>query len=519
MKIISRLLIFLIASVSLYCGGFFQENLNTMREEHHLTYNPPLENAPPELVLATTLLGGFRGIIVDMLWLRAIELQQEGKFFELVQLHDWICKMEPRLTQIWIYNAWNLAYNVSVECPTPEERWNWVRAGIRLLRDQGIQYNRKAPKLYKELGWIYYHKLGQVMDDFHLYYKSQFAAEMERALGPELDLIALEKAPDTREKLLSDPSVSAFIKELNAAGLDVFKKRIELMDEPELFSEEVRLLLESDRNAIVRKRLLSFFRRSRLIDKYKLDPGYMRMLMEKFGPLDWRYPAAHNIYWNSKALEIAQTVEEKRTIHYDRMVYYSIQQIYRQGRVIKVDKGKYLFSQDHRFLNTMKEIYNKMLEKYGYPETIMTGRKNFLEEALWILYLNGQKQRARKYYAFLRNEYTSDRYRIPIDDFVFLLIKESMKELTRYKARQGVTGYLRQALWWLAAGEDDKSAGLEAVAKMIYNKWNTEYPSDRMRLPPFTRLVSDTKKQVRETFPPEMISRLISRGILAEEIK
>ncbi len=519
MKIICRLLVLIIASVFLYSGGLFQGKLNRIRDEYHLTYNPPLENAPPELVLATTLLGGFRGMIVNVLWIRAIELQQEGKFFELVQLHDWICKMEPRLSQIWVYNAWNLAYNVSVECPTPEERWNWVRAGIRLLRDQGIQYNRKAPKLYKELGWIYYHKLGQVMDDFHLYYKNQFAAEMELVLGPELDVAALAEAPDAREVLLEDQAVKAFVQELSAKGLDVFKENQKLIDGTESFPDDIRILLESDRNAVTYKRLFSFLRKKQLIEKYKLDPAYMLMLMGKFGPLDWRYPAAHNIYWNSKALEIAQTIEEKRTIHYDRMVYYSIQQIYRQGRVIKVVKGKYLFSQDYRFLDRMKKIYNNMLEKYDYPETIMTGRKNFLEEALWILYLNGQKSRANEYYRDLRKEYPSERYLVPLDVFVYDRIKENMKELTRYKAREGVNGYLTQALWWLAAGQDEKSAGLEALAKMIYNKWNTEYPSDRMKLPLFTKLVSDTKKQIRRTFPPEMIASLVSRGILEEEEK
>src|SRR5690348_8955185 len=55
-------------------------------------------NAPPVLAFTTVALGGFRGLIANALWIRANELQQDGKFFEMVQLADWITKMEPTFT-------------------------------------------------------------------------------------------------------------------------------------------------------------------------------------------------------------------------------------------------------------------------------------------------------------------------------------------------------------------------------------------------------------------------------------
>lgn len=87
------------------------------------------------MAFTTVALGGFRGIIADMLWMRASELQNEGKFFELAQLADWITKLEPRFPTVWAFHAWNMAYNISVLFPDPEDRWRWVQQGIRLLRD------------------------------------------------------------------------------------------------------------------------------------------------------------------------------------------------------------------------------------------------------------------------------------------------------------------------------------------------------------------------------------------------
>src|SRR5439155_26327010 len=87
------------------------------------------ESAPPVLQFTTVALGGFRGLIANILWVRATELQDEDKFFEMVQLADWITKLEPRFVQVWLVQAWNMAYNISVKFPEPSDRLRWVQRG------------------------------------------------------------------------------------------------------------------------------------------------------------------------------------------------------------------------------------------------------------------------------------------------------------------------------------------------------------------------------------------------------
>src|SRR5437868_4875803 len=103
-------------AVLLFVTVFYsQRYLNTQREVLGLTRIAPLENAPPMLEFTTKALGGFRGLIANALWIRATELQDEGKFFEMVQLADWITKLEPHMAQVWAHQAWNMAYNISVK--------------------------------------------------------------------------------------------------------------------------------------------------------------------------------------------------------------------------------------------------------------------------------------------------------------------------------------------------------------------------------------------------------------------
>ena len=73
-----------------------QDSMNHDRETLGLTRAQPLENAPPVLAFTTVALGGFRGLISNLLWMRATDLQDEDKFFEMVQLADCPEQQEQR---------------------------------------------------------------------------------------------------------------------------------------------------------------------------------------------------------------------------------------------------------------------------------------------------------------------------------------------------------------------------------------------------------------------------------------
>ncbi len=131
-------------------------------------------------------LGGFRGVVAEVLWIRATTLQEEGRYFELVQLADWITALDPRAAESWVFNAWNLSYNVPAMLPDHRSRLNWVKAGIDLLKDKAIPANPDNPRLYRELGWLYQNKVGS--DDYSAAYLYRLAlanefADRDTAIG------------------------------------------------------------------------------------------------------------------------------------------------------------------------------------------------------------------------------------------------------------------------------------------------------------------------------------------------
>lgn len=164
--------------------GLQSRGLREMRHTRLSNYSPSYSaDVPPMVTFVTVSLGGFRGVIADFLWLRVSRMQEERRFVELVQLSDWITKLEPHMAEVWVYHAWNMAYNVSVLMSRPEDRWRWVGNGIRLLRDEGIPLNSRNPTIYRELGWIFLHKLGMDSDAATPHYRAMLAKEVSPYLG------------------------------------------------------------------------------------------------------------------------------------------------------------------------------------------------------------------------------------------------------------------------------------------------------------------------------------------------
>jgi len=110
-------------------------------------------------MLKLALLGGARGVAANVLWTRAEELKKEQDWDRMKATIDLITKLQPHFLSVWTFQGWNLAYNVSVEWDAPEDKYEWIKQGIKFIQD-GVRKNRHSPDLIWDTAWTYYHKLG-----------------------------------------------------------------------------------------------------------------------------------------------------------------------------------------------------------------------------------------------------------------------------------------------------------------------------------------------------------------------
>ena len=194
------------------------------------------KSLPWEYALCLQALGSFRGMIVNALFIRAEEYKNQGRYYDAMQLASAICKFQPRFPSVWEFQSWNMAWNISITAYTPEERWNWIYNGVKLIRDEGIQYNPRAVNLYKQLAWIYVNKMSESVDDFHLVFKRNWAWKMHIVLGPPPDPLG-EYRPDAQ---------------LEAADMDLMEGALgaALRAESKMRDERIRIREGMDPNKI-----------------------------------------------------------------------------------------------------------------------------------------------------------------------------------------------------------------------------------------------------------------------------
>lgn len=112
------------------------------------------------LVTIGAILGGFRSVVANILWLKCDEYWHQGRVFRLVPLAKAVVLLEPHFIEAWRITAWHLAYNMSVEAPTPEKAREYIEMGLKFL-EEGIKWNPDRYELFFELGWTYYDKLNE----------------------------------------------------------------------------------------------------------------------------------------------------------------------------------------------------------------------------------------------------------------------------------------------------------------------------------------------------------------------
>jgi len=532
-----------IAAVLLIAAGTQLDSISKQRKAMGLTMDVNLEGAPPSLVFATVAMGAFRGLVVDILWMRADKLKEEGQFFDARQLAEWITMLQPRFAAVWEFHAWNMAYNISVAIPAsqPEQRWRWVKNGYELLRDKGIPLNPQAIELYRELGRIFQHKIGGVSDDAHEYYKLQLAESIgpllysdDNGLGREDNAYyeALIRAPTQWNQIASDPNVSPFIQALRAAD-ETFADEtrfvanyLSLRQNPQRFQPGVSQVLDAFKGTPAIKKFDLFAKSYQLRNEWKLDPAMMQEVNRTYGPIDfsdpnrhfpmdWRNADSQAIYWAVKALQIVGEKEGRKIdmaeTNTDRIVAHSLQNLFRYGKIVILQgpaeptdeqnagpapaqtlmRKDIFLTPDLRMFDSYNKASLAIIKKHeeagekeaGPLDSMRTGHRNMLKNAVFSFYQAGIKGYALAIYNELRRLYGNyEEFQGSLDEYVQIRFKEELDSLAIDDAREMIIGSLMEAYYRLAIGEDTEAAVREQFAQQVYDYYKLKYDDPKFRI-------------------------------------
>ncbi|MEZ6060188.1 MAG: hypothetical protein R3C19_07500 [Planctomycetaceae bacterium] len=132
--------------------------LARMRVEQDLGEST-LGDIDPSSAAMNLVLLGLRGPAVSLLHQNAIGYQEHKDWGKLKTTVDSIIRLQPHYIKIWQYQGWNLAFNVSREWDKVEDRYFWVKEGLKFLKD-GTDRNQTATILFHNLADFMGRKIG-----------------------------------------------------------------------------------------------------------------------------------------------------------------------------------------------------------------------------------------------------------------------------------------------------------------------------------------------------------------------
>jgi len=494
-----------------------------------------------------------RAFIVSYLWIRADRLKEEGRYYDAMQQAEWICHLQSRFPSVWGFIAWNMAWNISVATHTPQERWLWVHNGLRLLRDDGIRLNPKSLLLYKELGWIFFFKLGGNLDDMHWTYKRQWAVRMQDLLGapPEgsteqviaafrpIAEAALDRDPDRQGRqtvqgdklleLLADPEVKAYAALLAEHGAKVdetflsvhthFSRdpavtmvRTALPEPADDRDFALSKLIGDPAHASARRKILAFLRAQILWNEYRMDPAVMLKIMQQYGPLDWRLPEVHGVYWLVHGRDVCGDASPDRydALNTDRIALSCLQDLTSRGRLTMIDarprgttedvlsleptkatadkdlpRVRLYRNYDLRFVQATHDEYMRRITAWAVSEEkareqfaknpLRNGHINYLVNAIKTLYAGHRRVEAQRWLNWIRENYKPvgpEWVLSDVEDFVLWGLHRD-RDAPRGLAESQISVSLAVALVAMARGDQtigDESYRYARKVHRIYNE-------------------------------------------------
>ncbi len=549
--------IFVAAAMVLIVGaGFLHQSLDKTSEDYELIApGDVVAQEHPELAILTIAPGGLRSVLVNYFWIRANDLKEKGRYFDAMQLASLICRLQPRFAGVWSFHSWNMAWNISVATHTPDERWLWVSNGMELLRDEGIPLNPNSLQLYKDLGWIFFSKMGQYTDDMNMVYKQRWASQMQRLLaappyGDTEETIQafrpiaqapLDKdprrqgaqavQPDKLNEVLANEEIALYAELLTKQGISVDESLLDAFNrfstddsisivrpplwKPPINSDSdkaIAELINDSEYAQQRNTLLAFVRAQILWNVYKMDPQWMLELMEKYGPLDWREVQPHGLYWVTYGLHKTQELDlnDINTLNTDRIVVNSLKALTWNGRLTYVDNPEdpdapiIAWTSDWRFIKTTQQEFLDIIDvlikdrdQEFKDNTLKSGHINYLAAAIQMLYAGGDRKDAQKYLDWIKENYQPKGPEWELDDledFVVSRLKSGGRPIPDL-ARNQMTAALISGFEYLALNRRDEYRSNMRYAKKVYDLYQSRAHA-RNKLPPFEVVITGVLRDI-----------------------
>ena len=248
---------------------------------------------------------------------------------------------------------------------------------------------------------------------------------------------------------------------------------------------------------------------------------------ERYGPLEWRLPEAHSIYWAAmglkKAAENPTKVKEDDLITLRRVIYQSMQMSFQRGRLVTNPFAKsFEFGPNLDIIPKVNNAYEQAArEDAKNHDHILKAHRNFLRDAVYFLYVYNRLPDAAQWFKYLATNYpdktlidnntNSFPANLTLEKYAVARVQDDISTSGGRDRTEGVLeGLLVNSYRSMVLAEDAAAAGFKLLARQVWMAYQSGIPEVRMAavgLRPFEEIDQEVRRRMLDSKtgePPEV---------------
>ena len=253
-----------------------------------------------------------------------------------------------------------------------------------------------------------------------------------------------------------------------------------------------------------------------LRDKYKLDPARMKAVDDHWGPLDWRLPESHAIYWATLGLEKSKP---EQLITLRRVIYQSMDIAFKRGNLFIGPDGRVRLGPNLSVADKANRAYLEMMTEDKDPTKVFAYRaahKNFLKNAAYNLYIYNRLADAQRFFNLVREKYPDA---VPagqtLTEFAFERATEDLQGMSMGRTTALVQAFVTQSYLSLVNDQEDQAEAYMLRAQEFYDLYYKKTSgAQRIAIPPLEEVKRETLRQMQDPkngYLPAVIEKLQKR--------
>jgi hypothetical protein len=248
-----------------------------------------------------------------------------------------------------------------------------------------------------------------------------------------------------------------------------------------------------------------------------MDPATIKLVDDRYGPLDWRLPESSAVYWATVGLQKSNP-KDRSTLR--RAVYQSLKLATLRGRIwfVETAQGEMIrMAPNLDLAEKTNAAYKQMIaEEESITSSFEEAHAGFLRELVFLMYSYNRLADAEAWMRILRETYPNAMPAgYTVEEYALRRLTANVNSLSQDEVRAMLEALAGQSLLQMAIGDEDASAGFILKARQLHAYAASRFQGQEQRvgLPSLEEILATRRAQLLEPggMDPVLQARLRTR--------